>query len=195
MALFPKVFQNCLPRLGSDHVPIRLESGIHTPIAHPFRFEQAWCLAENFTDLIKEWWNSTQPSGCGAFVVAKKIMHIKERLKHWAKYEFGSIKLKKLSLLHDLKRWDVARESHPLSTMDSTTETNLKEELGLILKQEEMYWKQRARVTWLKEGDENTGFFHAVANGRRNKNFIPWVLKNNVKVMDIRGIGEVFTSF
>lgn len=121
-------------------------------------------------------------------------MRIKEHLKHWAKCEFGSIKLKKLSLLREIENLDVTRESRPLSTLESTTEANLKGELGLILKLEEVYWKQRARVTWLKEGDDNTSFFHAVANGRRNKNFIPWVLKDNFKVTNNKGIGEAFTS-
>ncbi|KAH7676996.1 Poly(A)-specific ribonuclease protein, partial [Dioscorea alata] len=53
---FPRVFQNYLPRFGSDHVPIRLESGVHNPISRTFRFEQAWCLVDNFDDLIKNWW-------------------------------------------------------------------------------------------------------------------------------------------
>lgn len=41
MAHFPKVFQHCLPRLGSDHVPIRLKSDIHNSVDRPFRLEQS----------------------------------------------------------------------------------------------------------------------------------------------------------
>jgi vacuolar-type H+-ATPase subunit B/Vma2 len=32
--------------------------------------------------------------------------------------------------------------------------------------------RQRSRMRWLQEGDANTRLFHAVANGRRTKNFI-----------------------
>ncbi|KAH7664676.1 DNase I-like protein [Dioscorea alata] len=96
ISLFPKATQNTLPRLGSDHVPIRLESGMHLSVPRPFHFERSWCSVENFTDLIKNWWTGSQPQGCGAFVLAKKISYTRNQLRLWAKTDFGSIKLKKL---------------------------------------------------------------------------------------------------
>ncbi|XP_039144849.1 uncharacterized protein LOC120282161 [Dioscorea cayenensis subsp. rotundata] len=195
VTLFPKVLQNYLPRLGSDHVPIRLEVGFHLPSPRSFRFEQAWCLTDNFDMLIREWWSSPNPCGCGAFILAKKITSLRENLKTWAKFEFGSIKLKKLGILHEMDVLDRIRETRSLTPVEINAEVHLRTELGAILKQEETYWKQRARMTWFKEGDENTKFFHLVANGRRNRNFIPWVLRDNVRVEDFEGIGRTFTSF
>ena len=37
---------------------------------------------------------------------------------------------------------------------------------------DELYWKQRARDKWLKEGDLNTAFFHKCASHRKKKNLI-----------------------
>lgn len=37
VAHFPKIIQNCQPRLGSNHVPIRLEVGNHYSKSKPFR--------------------------------------------------------------------------------------------------------------------------------------------------------------
>ena len=35
-----------------------------------------------------------------------------------------------------------------------------------------MYWKQKSRVLWLKDGDRNTKFFHALTKQRRARNRI-----------------------
>ncbi|XP_027157161.1 uncharacterized protein LOC113758554 [Coffea eugenioides] len=37
---------------------------------------------------------------------------------------------------------------------------------------EEAYWKQKARIKWLQDGDKNTKFFHAVVAERRSKSII-----------------------
>lgn len=35
---------------------------------------------------------------------------------------------------------------------------------------EEEYWKQRSRLLWLKLGDRNTGFFHAITKSKKRAN-------------------------
>lgn len=52
---FPRLMQNSLPRLGSDHIPIRLEVGGHLSLPQPFRFELVWFFAEGFRELIQQW--------------------------------------------------------------------------------------------------------------------------------------------
>ncbi|XVF47268.1 hypothetical protein PTKIN_Ptkin03bG0095800 [Pterospermum kingtungense] len=46
------------------------------------------------------------------------------------------------------------------------------------MQKEKVFWMQRAKVNWLRDGDKNTKFFHAQASKRRKKNFIKG-LKNN----------------
>ena len=48
----------------------------------------------------------------------------------------------------------------------------IRRELNELLDDEELYWGQRAKAHWLKEGDKNTKFFHAHASDRRKQNTI-----------------------
>ena len=52
---------------------------------------------------------------------------------------------------------------------------------GLLIKEEKM-WKQRSRTLWLKEGDQNTKFFHNRASHRYKRNRIE-ELKNEAGVV------------
>jgi hypothetical protein len=45
----------------------------------------------------------------------------------------------------------------------------LRFKLGRLEHQKDLYWRQRAHISWLKGGDRNTIFFHYVASERRKK--------------------------
>ncbi|RVW62008.1 Transposon TX1 uncharacterized 149 kDa protein [Vitis vinifera] len=59
-----------------------------------------------------------------------------------------------------------------------------KGELEELILREEIHWRQKARVKWVKEGDCNSKFFHKVANGRRNRKFIKVLENKRGLVMD-----------
>jgi len=50
--------------------------------------------------------------------------------------------------------------------------TNMIRELEKMLLFEEVNWRQKSRALWLKEGDNNTKFFHRVANSHRRYNHV-----------------------
>lgn len=129
-AIFAKMIQSCLPRLVSGHVPIRLEVGTHCSLLQPFRFELAWTTIEGFQELVHNWWMATSLMGCGVFIFSKKTSRLRDHLRHWARFSFGSIKLRKLALLQKLEEMDIAKElSHEQSLLDYLGEIRKQEEL------------------------------------------------------------------
>ena len=49
---------------------------------------------------------------------------------------------------------------------------------------EEIHWRQKAKLKWVKKGDCNSKFFHKVANDRRNKKFIKFLENERGLVLD-----------
>lgn len=47
-----------------------------------------------------------------------------------------------------------------------------RKEIQKLWDQEEQYWKARSRVAWLRKGDCNYWYFHAITLQRRNKIYI-----------------------
>jgi len=56
-------------------------------------------------------------------------------------------------------------------------------------------WRQRFRVQWINEGDNNTEFFHRTANGRKRCNTINSVFINGVELVDQRDLNNAFTNY
>ena len=48
----------------------------------------------------------------------------------------------------------------------------LKSELTKLAHVEEISWRQKSRSLWLKEGDNNTSFFHRIFNSNRRRYYL-----------------------
>lgn len=48
----------------------------------------------------------------------------------------------------------------------------LRLELAVAHKEEEKFWRQRSREQWLREGDQNTSYFHNIVKGKKIRNNI-----------------------
>lgn len=81
---------------------------------------------------------------------------------------------KKTSQTNSQKKIEAIKEQLEKAQIDDNTTyeelLKLKWELCEAFREEEMFWKQKSRATWLKEGDRNTNFFHATTKQRRARN-------------------------
>ena len=53
-----------------------------------------------------------------------------------------------------------------------SAQREIKDRMGELTKIEEILWHQTLRISWMKEGDKNTRFFHKTAVGRKRRNSI-----------------------
>jgi len=71
--------------------------------------------------------------------------------------------------LHDL---EIEEELSSLSYDQHVLRSSLRSDLLHIFEEEELYWFKRSHETWLHKGDNNTDYFHRIANGRRRRSTI-----------------------
>lgn len=55
----------------------------------------------------------------------------------------------------------------------------IKKELAQAYRDEELFWRQRRREQWLKEGDRNTRYFHNCVKGRKVRNKVLMLMDAN----------------
>ena len=138
------------------------------------KFENMWLKQAGFVDRVQEWWNGYNFSGTPSFVLACKLKALKWDLKLWNRKEFGDLSFNKNRLMVELLELDVKEGLYGLKIEDKLQREAHKAELIHIAHLAEISWRQKSKskVLWLKEGDNNTKFFHKVANSHRRCNYI-----------------------
>ena len=84
------------------------------------------------------------------------------------------------------------------SNDDATSEeiADALKELTTALKAEEMFWRQKSTVLWLRKGDKNSKYFHALVKQKRARNRITQLLDENGNVVeDEEGLVANATSY
>ena len=62
--------------------------------------------------------------------------------------------------------------SDPANQQLSNATDAIRLELKELVDQENTYWHQHSKISWMKDGDQNSKFFHAMASQRKRSNEI-----------------------
>lgn len=120
---------------------------------------------------------------------------MKSKLKEWSKGYKGNLTAQKNNLLGKLAKWDNILEEGALSDEEKVAKATSFMEYEEVIKNEEIYWRQRSRTQWLKEGDTNTKYFHKMASVHRRYNGIDQLQIQGVLTEDPAEIRDGILSF
>jgi hypothetical protein len=85
---------------------------------------------------------------------------LKVDLKSWNKQVFGNVESLKLARLEELRALDNLEEVRGLDSEDLLRRNSIASDLERTILLEEISWRQKSKVLWLKAGDKCTKFFH-----------------------------------
>ena len=121
----------------------------------------------------------------------KAVKESLAQLKLWSRNELGDRKKQVDMLVKELK---IIKQNH-LQYVDGAKIKSIEKQIDVILIEEEIYWKQRSRADWLKEGDRNTKFFHVKASVRK-KNKIWGILDDEDKwTKEAEDVERIFCDY
>ncbi|KAK6126320.1 hypothetical protein DH2020_039965 [Rehmannia glutinosa] len=158
-SLFPRHMIEHLNSISSDHhaIFVTLHHTHSQPQRsrrkNPFRFEAYWIKSKDCEKVIQESWNSSLDS------LNDKIQNCSIGLLHWSRKSVGDLDKKIKEIKKCIEKLQQGRITEDVNTRIH----ELKMLYDLLLEQNNLKWKQRAKQHWYKEGDRNTNFFHNFA--------------------------------
>ncbi|XP_028548825.1 uncharacterized protein LOC110093604 [Dendrobium catenatum] len=176
-----RFFIRNLARVASDHYPILLNFIVHQASKKILRFEDVWASNKASMAVVKKVWRRNY-KGNASKIMDSKMKNSLKALYYWSKAKMQNL-LSLKELLIQIEELQLKESNEGIfSNEDCWSLKSKVEELNSTLARLDTWWKQRAKVKWMMEGDQNSNFFQAYASARRNSNFIS-------KIKD--GAGEV----
>ncbi|XP_071713115.1 uncharacterized protein [Rutidosis leptorrhynchoides] len=170
-----------LDRKQSDHCPIVLKDDDKNFGAKPIKVFDDWLDIEGAEQVIKEAWDSCDGSGprkdC---CLRNKMKKTKLALKELSQQKLGNLDGEIEAFKGMANSLELKAKSRLISDEERAQWLNARKESLQKEKIKVNMLKQKARVKWIVEGDENSKFFHALI--RRGYN------RNNIRGLSINGV-------
>jgi hypothetical protein len=148
-----------------------------------------WETHAEFSDMLSQTWTS-EGKAMTLRELQEKMQRLSTSLLGWEKSTFGHVR-RELQSLEELEKL----RNEPGRTGPSHAELKIVERVLELHHREEIMWKQRARIEWLRAGDKNTRFFYLRVTRRRRKNLITLRKPDGHTTEDPQEMASLATSF
>ncbi|XP_012851712.1 PREDICTED: uncharacterized protein LOC105971405 [Erythranthe guttata] len=170
ISLFPRASVYHLNYSGSDHLPIKAilrdSKNVQTlRKKRPFRFEATWFRRDDCEDIINQYWANNQCIDPIEDLLWKNN-ECRIALINWSKNTLRQPQVHIKSLHKKIRELQEADQTEARKEEIS----KLRAALEKAYEDNDMYWRQRSKIQWIREGDRNTRFFHSKATIRNRTN-------------------------
>ncbi|XP_074342398.1 uncharacterized protein LOC141679917 [Apium graveolens] len=172
----------------SDHNPILMEpfAVSHTVVVKGLRFENAWLRDPMCRKIVEDSWQLAEGKP-----FKEKIDCCLAVLVKWGKEITGSFKSRINQCKKTMRVLKGRKDSNSIQLYRGTAK-----KLTEIYNDQEVFWRQRCKQLWLREGDSNSKYFHVATKARRKLNKISTLAnKEGVQVGWDEGIQEVMIEY
>ena len=186
LSCFPSSSVEFLPPEVSDHCPgfVQLhQESSSSP--KPFKFFNYWTKHARFLEVVEQSWRG-EMIGNPLKILHYKMKRLKAEMREFNNAEFGNITGRVTVKRGELAAPQVLVLNSPANSNLVEQEKVLSNELNALVQAEESYFRQKSRISWIREGDQNTKFFQKIVNAQSNR-FTIRSLKD--------AKGQVLTSF
>ncbi|XP_071714299.1 uncharacterized protein [Rutidosis leptorrhynchoides] len=154
-----------------DHCAIFLKDEERNFGPKPFKIFDPWLDESDIEDIIKNSWNKEVAIiNRKDYIFRNRLKNVKEEIIVWSRSKFnnldGEIELHK-SVAHNL---ELKAETIPLIETDLAEWRNSRKKWFKKENVKTSMLRQKARVKWVLEEDENSKYFHSIVGMRNNKN-------------------------
>ncbi|XP_060189094.1 uncharacterized protein LOC132618052 [Lycium barbarum] len=179
-----------------DHCPaiISWEDG-NKGVVRQFKYFNMWSSAPDFKEKVERSWNE-HSMGRKMFRVRGKMQRLKKVLLQLNKARFSDIEVQAEKAMTRLTKCQHQIQLNPQNKQLIDKEVQLANECLKVQRARDQVLQQKCKVAWLKEGDQNTKFYHSFLKARRNTNRI-FTIKNKegVYITEVEDISRAFTEY
>uniref|UniRef100_A0A7N0V3L8 Endonuclease/exonuclease/phosphatase domain-containing protein n=1 Tax=Kalanchoe fedtschenkoi TaxID=63787 RepID=A0A7N0V3L8_KALFE len=160
---FSRLQMTHLERGVSDHAPLLIQTQLQSRTWSSFKYMGMWKLHDDFHRVVLQAWEGSISSN-SILNFTSKLKKLSGMLGRWNRSTFGNVN----EGISEEER-KIAELNSNLTNWDETKVAELRKEqhnLTSLLHKKQIMLEEEARVNWIKKGNENTSFFHAMIKDR-----------------------------